>query len=101
MTMTTTSMLVPKRQVASASTRNSHPLLSVMAWEVRRVRASRLTWGMTLGAFALFLFILWTQRSMFSFSATSSGVHGYSFSGSVAETSAQGFLFTVPGTVLL
>jgi len=94
----TTTQMVPQQR--ATSTRHAHPLWSVMVWEVRRLRASRLSWGVALGTFGLLLFILWTERTMYSFSIANHA-QGYSFTGSVAETSAQGFLFVVPGTVLL
>jgi ABC-type transport system involved in multi-copper enzyme maturation permease subunit len=100
MAMITTTTTTPVRKRQSATTQPTRPLLTVMAWEARRLRASRLSWAVALGAFALFLFILWTQRNKYSIGGFDTA-HGYSFSGSVAVTSAQGFLLIVPGTVLL
>ncbi len=37
-------------------------LLSVMAWEMRRFRASRLFWLQALGFFCFLLFIMWASR---------------------------------------
>lgn len=40
----------------------SRPLLSVMTWEFRRYRASRLFWFQALGFFCLVLFVTWSVR---------------------------------------
>jgi ABC-type transport system involved in multi-copper enzyme maturation permease subunit len=97
-TMMTTTPIIPKGQ--TILTRHMHPLQTVIAWEIRRLYASRLVWAVALGAFGAFLFLLWTQRAKYSIGGADMD-HGYSFTGSVAETSAQGFLLVVPGTVLL
>ena len=54
--MTTTAQAISRQQTQAV--RPLHPLLTVMAWEMRRLRASRLTWLISLAAFALFLCII-------------------------------------------
>lgn len=54
--MTTTAQAMSRPQTQAVQP--LHPLLIVMAWEARRLRASRLTWMMGLAAFALFLFVI-------------------------------------------
>jgi ABC-type transport system involved in multi-copper enzyme maturation permease subunit len=93
-----TTQITLEKQAATGSL--MHPLRSVMSWELRRLRSSRLTWGITLGAFILFLVILWTERNKYSIGAADT-LHGYTFSGTVAEASTLGFLLVVPGSVLL
>jgi ABC-type transport system involved in multi-copper enzyme maturation permease subunit len=54
--MTTTAQAIPRQQTQIGQ--RLHPILSVMAWELRRLTRSRLTWLMGLAAFALFLFVI-------------------------------------------
>jgi hypothetical protein len=93
-----TTLITLEKQAATGSPMQS--LLDVMSWELRRLRSSRLTWGMTLGAFVLFVVILWTERDKYSIGGADT-LHGYTFTGSVAEASVLGFLLVVPGGVLL
>src|SRR5215831_9883491 len=93
-----TTQITLEKQAATGLPR--HPLRSVVSWELRRLRSSRVTWGMTLGAFALFVVILWTERDKYSIGGADT-LHGYTFTGSVAEASPLGFLLVVPGSVLL
>jgi len=44
--------------------RRPHPLLGVIAWELRRLRASRSTWILALVTFGVFLLILWLERGV-------------------------------------
>ena len=44
------------------------PLLSVMAWEFRRLLASRLFWFQALGLFGLLLLITWSLHASDNFS---------------------------------
>ena len=54
--MTTTAQAIPRQHTQIAP--RLHSLLSVMAWESRRLTRSRLTWLMSLATFALFLFVI-------------------------------------------
>ncbi|HEU5198381.1 MAG TPA: ABC transporter permease subunit [Ktedonobacterales bacterium] len=54
--MTTTALTSSHQQTQIAP--RLHPLLTVMAWEARRLGASRLTWILVLVAFALFLLVI-------------------------------------------
>jgi ABC-type transport system involved in multi-copper enzyme maturation permease subunit len=85
---------------ASQQTRpieRQRPLLSVMAWELRRFGASRLFWLQALGFFCLLLFLAWASRmpNQFFF-----GANGGS-SGFVAGTSAWGLLTNLPLALVL
>ena len=78
------------------------PLLSVMTWEFRRFRASRLFWFQALGLFGFLLLMTWALHAPENFSGgvASKGGNGVSLSGFVAGTSAGGLLHTLP-TVLI
>jgi ABC-type transport system involved in multi-copper enzyme maturation permease subunit len=77
----------------------SHPLLSVMAWELRRFRASRLFWLQALGFFCLSSFVIWIQKMPLTLNHAHAKVPFYGF---LAGTSAWGLLYTLPtGTLLL
>jgi len=56
----TTAQVVPDRKITTA--RRPHPLLAVMAWEARRLRASRFHWSIPLLVFVLFLIDFWPAR---------------------------------------
>jgi ABC-type transport system involved in multi-copper enzyme maturation permease subunit len=71
-----------------------HPLARVMAWELRRFRASRLFWFQALGFFGFFLFLTWVSGTTIEFSYRN-------FSGFMAGTSAHGLLLTLPTVLLL
>ncbi len=58
--MTTITQAIPNPQVATIP--RLQPLLAVMTWELRRLRASRTTWLLPPIALLLFLIIRWTQR---------------------------------------
>ena len=75
------------------------PLLSVMAWELRRFRASRLFWLQVLGFFCLILFITWSTQAPDHFSTGNGTV---TFNGFVAGTSVWGLLQNLlPAALLL
>jgi hypothetical protein len=75
------------------------PLLSVMAWELRRFRASRLFWLQYLGFFCLSSFVIWTQQIPLTLNHAHAKVPFFGF---VAGTSAWGLLMTLPsGTLML
>jgi ABC-type transport system involved in multi-copper enzyme maturation permease subunit len=69
------------------------PLLSVMAWELRRFRASRAFWLQALGVFCVLLLLTWAQKMPEHVYIQNGHV---SFSGFVAGTSASGLLHTLP-----
>src|SRR5260370_41517117 len=75
------------------------PLLSVMAWELRRFRASRLFWLQALGFFCLSSFVIWTQQIPLTLNHAHAKVPFFGF---VAGTSAWGLLMILPsGTLVL
>ncbi len=77
----------------------SHPLLSVMAWELRRFRASRLFWLQALGFFCLSSFVIWAQQIPLTLNHAHAKVPFFGF---VAGTSAWGLLMILPsGTLML
>jgi ABC-type transport system involved in multi-copper enzyme maturation permease subunit len=73
-------------------------LFSVLTWELRRFRASRLFWLQALGFFFLTLFVTWFGRTPENFTV---GIRNVSLNGFVAGTSAWGLFQTYPGYVLL
>jgi ABC-type transport system involved in multi-copper enzyme maturation permease subunit len=97
--MSTTVLTSPRKPTQAIG--HPHPLLSVLAWELRRVRASRLFWGQALGFFVLVLFVIWLGRepdtSTFQLSPSTPVIFVF-----VAGTSAWGLLNFLPtGLVLL
>jgi ABC-type transport system involved in multi-copper enzyme maturation permease subunit len=84
---------------AQAAIERPHPLARVMAWELRRLRASRLLWVQALCFFALSLFLTWSQKIPLTLNHAGATVPFYSF---LAGTSAWGLLLTLPtGTLML
>lgn len=80
----------------------SHPLLSVTAWELRRLLFSRLTWLLALVFFALFLFIIWTDRGPSTFIAQhESPTLSYVFSGTIPYVSPARLSYQLHRTALL
>ncbi len=78
-----------------------HPLARVIAWELRRFRASRLFWFQALGLFGFLLLMTWALHAPDQIGAgVSVGGGGVSLNGFVAGTSAGGLLRTLP-TVLV
>jgi ABC-type transport system involved in multi-copper enzyme maturation permease subunit len=75
------------------------PLLSVMAWELRRFRASRLFWLQALGFFCFLLFLTWAQQAPEQFARAAPGQQA--LNGFVAGTSAWGLLHTLPLSLVL
>ena len=82
----------------SRALRRPHPLVAVIAWELRRYRASRLFWLQALGFFGLVLFVTWASQMPSQFNLGNANV---TFIGFVAGTSAWGLLLTLPTGVLL
>jgi ABC-type transport system involved in multi-copper enzyme maturation permease subunit len=78
-----------------------HPLARVIAWELRRFRASRLFWFQALGLFGFLLLMTWALHAPDQIGVgVSVGGGGVSLNGFVAGTSAGGLLRTLP-TVLV
>jgi ABC-type transport system involved in multi-copper enzyme maturation permease subunit len=75
-------------------------LARVMAWEFHRFRASRLFWLQALGFFCFSFFLTWVQRAPYNFSQVN-GKTGVLLSGSVAGTSAEGLLHTLPTSLVV
>jgi ABC-type transport system involved in multi-copper enzyme maturation permease subunit len=77
----------------------SRLLVRVMAWELRRLRASRLLWLQALGFFALSLFLTWSGQTPLTLNHMKGTVLLYGF---VAGTSAWGLFMTLStGTLML
>jgi ABC-type transport system involved in multi-copper enzyme maturation permease subunit len=74
--------------------RCTNPLVSVLAWELRRYLTTRRFWLQALGFFCFVLLLTWAQSRSFEFSMPSA-------SGFVAGTSAWGLLLSLPTTVVL
>jgi|GraSoi_2013_40cm_1033754.scaffolds.fasta_scaffold12273_2 ABC-type transport system involved in multi-copper enzyme maturation permease subunit len=82
-----------------AAIERPHPLIRVMAWELRRFCASRLFWVQALGFFGLSLFLTWAQQIPLTLNHAHATVPFYGF---VAGTSAWGLFLTLPtGTLML
>jgi hypothetical protein len=75
--------------------RRPNPLLSVLTWELRRFRASRLFWVQALCLFVLWLFALWLAREPVTVSRDTTVIFF------VAGTSAWGLLESLPSGLLL
>lgn len=92
-TLALTSALTRTRQQTLAG-RRSHPLLSVLTWELRRFRASRLFWLQVLGLFCLLVLLTWAQATNDQFSIQTASAF-------IPGTSAWGLLLILPVTLLL
>jgi len=89
----TTVALTSFRQQA-LTFRHQQPLVSVLAWEIRRFRTSRRFWLQALGFFCLVLALMWYGQMPAQFSTPTA-------SGSVDGTSAWGLLLTIPIDAML
>jgi ABC-type transport system involved in multi-copper enzyme maturation permease subunit len=99
--MTTTIQRTRARQ--RITTQRANPLLSVMAWELRRLRASRSTWILPPIALGLFLLILWNEREPIDWGPVSVFDHTtlrFTFGGSIVSLSAWGLTFILPSGLL-
>ena len=72
------------------------PLLSVVAWELRRFRASRLFWVQALVFFCLLVLLTLAQAMAFPIPIPATGASAF-----IPGTSAWGLLLTLPATLLL
>ena len=95
--MTTTALTSSRQQ--TRATRRPHPLLAVLAWELRRFRASRLFWVQALGFFCLALFFIWATQSPGHVPVASSNGSGFDIS--AAGTSVWGLLLSLQAGLLL
>src|SRR5260221_6154517 len=78
-----------------------HPLARVIAWELRRFRASRLFWFQALGLFGFLLLMTWALHAPDQIGAgVSVGGGGVSVKGFVSATRA-GALFCHLATLLV
>src|SRR5258707_6698924 len=73
-------------------------LVTVLRWELRRVGASRFTWGVAIVSFLVFLVLLWgfQRDTSFSLASCQSNV-----SGRLAGTSLLGLALTLPQVSVL
>jgi ABC-type transport system involved in multi-copper enzyme maturation permease subunit len=95
-----TTTLTSSRTPTQQAMQRPNPLLSVLTWELRRFRASRLFWIQALGFFGLVLFVIWATATPQQFFSPSS--NGSIFTVFVAPTSIWILLLTVnPGLLLL
>jgi ABC-type transport system involved in multi-copper enzyme maturation permease subunit len=74
--------------------RRTNPLLSVLAWELRRFLTGRRFWLQMLGFFCFLLLLTWAQSRSFAFAIRSA-------TGFVAGTSAWGLLLSLPTAVVV
>ena len=90
-TASTTALATSGQQARVIARRR--PLLDVIAWELRRFRASRLFWIQALCFFGLLLFVTWFGRAPDQFS---NQTPRFAYSGFVAGTSAWGLAGSIP-----
>jgi ABC-type transport system involved in multi-copper enzyme maturation permease subunit len=90
---------LPGARQQTQAIQRPHPLLSVLAWELRRFRASRLFWIQALCFFVLVLFMIWATQSSKQIPVPSP--HGFTFVVSVAGTSVWGLLRSLQAGLLL
>src|SRR5258706_2367487 len=82
-----------------AAIERPHPLIRVMAWELRCFCASRLFWVQALGFFGLSLCLTWPKQIPLTLNHAHATVPFYGFE---AGTSAWGLFLTLPtGTLML
>jgi ABC-type transport system involved in multi-copper enzyme maturation permease subunit len=82
------SIAMPTISRSPETLQKNRPLLAVINWELRRVRASKITWVTGGIAFCLFLFIAWTERTPITGGFGDSKGNWFKFA--VAGTSAWG-----------
>src|SRR5258708_15298446 len=87
--VSTTALTIPAQRTQAL--RRAHPLLSVLGWELRRYRASRLFLLQALGFFCLSLFVTWARHGDIETITPT-----FTFTGSVATTSPWGMLGRLP-----
>lgn len=94
--MMTTAQVLPASQKRAAPAHPARALLSVMGWELRRLRTSRLTWAIPLALIVISLINFWPARHPHHFNF---GAGEYQ----ISETSAWGMvdLFATRNFLLL
>src|SRR5215469_590536 len=97
-TMSTTSSVLAGARQETRAIRRPPPLLEVLAWELRRFRASRLFWIQALCFFCLLLLVIWFGHRPSDFTIASNGLV---FHGFLAGTSAEGLLNILPPGLLV
>src|SRR5215472_17212354 len=100
--MSMTALTASGQQIRSLN-KSPRLFLNVMTWEFRRFAASRLFWFQALGLFGFLLLLTWVLHWPYGVAAAPVNdgvVGGVSLSGSMAETSTGGLLYTLP-TVLI
>ncbi|HEU5440140.1 MAG TPA: ABC transporter permease [Ktedonobacterales bacterium] len=75
-------------------TQRPHPLLAVLAWELRRFAASRVFWLQALGLFCFLVLLTWAQATLDQYSKRI-------VSAFIPGTSAWGLLVTLPPMLML
>jgi ABC-type transport system involved in multi-copper enzyme maturation permease subunit len=94
--MSTTALSSVQRQTQVIE--RPRPLLGVMAWELRRFRASRLFWFQALGFFGFLLLIIWALHASHQIGTVAGSKQ---LSAYIAVTSAEGLLRTLPTYLII
>lgn len=99
--MSTAALTTTRSQ--SQTTWRPHPLARVMAWELRRFRASRIFWIQALCFFGLVLFVIWAVEGTWTpLQLTAQSSNGRDFTVFLAATSIWVLLLALsPGLLLL
>ena len=97
-----TTVLAGSGQQARPIDRGLVPLWSVLAWEIRRLSASRLFWSQAIGLLGFLLLLTWVLRVAEHSTVIRSGrgLQTWEMSAFVAGTSPDGLLIILP-TILL
>jgi ABC-type transport system involved in multi-copper enzyme maturation permease subunit len=98
-----TTTLIQSSQQARRIGRGLVPLWSVLAWEIRRLSASRLFWCQALGLFGLLVLLTWALRVPGGIGTVKvdPGHQPQALSGFVAATSPGGLLDILPTLLLV
>ncbi|HEX6798972.1 MAG TPA: ABC transporter permease [Ktedonobacterales bacterium] len=91
--MSTTALASVRQQTRAIQ--RPHPLLSVVTWELRRFRASRLLWVQALGLFCFLVLVTWAEAMAAVISPPRMA------SAFIPGTSAWGLLVYLPTTLVL
>ena len=97
-----TTVLTVSGQQARPNDQGLVPLWSVLAWEIRRLSASRLFWSQAIGLLGFLLLLTWVLRvaEHSTVSQSGRGLQTWEMSAFVAGTSPYGLLHILP-TILL
>ena len=94
-----TTVLTVSGQQARPMDRGLVPLWSVLAWEIRRLSASRLFWSQTIGLLGFLLLLTWALKAPQNINAAhvvGGQETGRAFSAFVAGASPYGLLIIYP-----